>query len=87
MRAAWKAVLVLVLGSTVAVAVQLTPGPRDRPDERYWIDIHQDAERVLFKLVAPWGAYLTGFPEAEKRIAEIEEWLEAANSAEKTQEL
>ena len=33
---------------------------------------------VLFSLVAPWGAYLTGFPEAEERIAEIEEWLEAA---------
>ena len=37
---------------------------------------------VLFKLVAPWGAYLTGFPEAEERIAEIEKWLEAARSEE-----
>ena len=32
---------------------------------------------VLFKLVAPWGAYLTGFPEAEERIAEIEELLDS----------
>ncbi|MDE2653191.1 MAG: hypothetical protein OXI71_05170 [Gemmatimonadota bacterium] len=37
---------------------------------------------VLFKLVAPLGAQLTGFPEAEERIAEIEEWLEAAESDE-----
>ena len=37
---------------------------------------------VLFRLVARWGAYLTGFPEAEERIAEIEKWLEAARSEE-----
>ena len=30
---------------------------------------------VLFDLVAPWGAYLTGFPEARERIEEIEELL------------
>lgn len=35
---------------------------------------------VLFKLVAPWGAYLTGFPEASERIAEIEGLLEAMDS-------
>lgn len=27
---------------------------------------------ALFRLVAPLGAYLTGFPEADERIAEIE---------------
>ena len=42
---------------------------------------------MLFKLVAPWGAYLTGFPEAEERIAEIEELLEAADSPANQQEL
>ena len=31
---------------------------------------------VLFELVAPWGAYLTGFPEARERIEEIEGMLE-----------
>ncbi len=35
---------------------------------------------ALFRLVAPWGAYLTGFPEAEERIAEIEELLETMDS-------
>ena len=30
---------------------------------------------VLFQLVAPWGAYLTGFPEASERVGEIEELL------------
>jgi len=34
---------------------------------------------VLFQLVAPWGAYLTGFPEASERIAEIEGLLRTAN--------
>ncbi len=27
---------------------------------------------ALFRLVGPWGAYLTGFPEASERIKEIE---------------
>lgn len=31
---------------------------------------------VLFELVAPWGAYLTGFPEARERMEEIEGMLE-----------
>lgn len=31
---------------------------------------------VLFELVAPWGAYLTGFPEARERIEEIEGMLD-----------
>ena len=31
---------------------------------------------VLFELVGPGGAFLTGFPEARVRIAEIEELLE-----------
>lgn len=35
---------------------------------------------VLFKLVAPWGAYLTGFPEARERIEEIEALLEATGT-------
>lgn len=30
---------------------------------------------ALFRLVAPLGAYLTGFPEADERIKEIEEAL------------
>ncbi len=30
---------------------------------------------ALFRLVAPLGAYLTGFPEADERIKEIEEVL------------
>lgn len=33
---------------------------------------------ALFRLLAPWGAYLTGFPEANERIAEIEELLAQA---------
>ncbi|MDE2754302.1 MAG: hypothetical protein OXI83_17145 [Gemmatimonadota bacterium] len=36
---------------------------------------------VLFRLVAPWGAYLTGFPEASERIAEIEGLLRTAEEA------
>lgn len=31
---------------------------------------------VLFALVAPWGARLTGFPEARERIEEIEGMLD-----------
>ena len=39
---------------------------------------------TLFKLVAPWGAYLTGFPEAEERIAEIEGMLATVNSGQES---
>ena len=35
---------------------------------------------VLFRLVAPWGAYLTGFPEASERIEEIEGLLRKADA-------
>ena len=35
---------------------------------------------TLFRLVAPWGAYLVGFPEADERIAEIEGLLKAIRS-------
>ncbi len=42
---------------------------------------------TLFKLVAPWGAYLVGFPEAEERMAEIEELLGAVDSGPDTSDM
>ena len=35
---------------------------------------------TLFRLVAPWGAFLVGFPEAEERIAEIEGLLDIVDA-------
>ncbi len=36
---------------------------------------------TLFRLVAPWGACLVGFPEAHERIAEIEGLLDVVDAS------
>jgi hypothetical protein len=40
--------------------------------------------RVLFTLVAPYGAFLVGFPEAKERILEIDQRLERLDDREGT---
>ena len=55
------------------VEVLMTDGMRllhDSEEERARSSLAKAA--ALFRLVAPLGAYLTGFPEADERIEEIE---------------